>query len=176
VDHGAVVRIAYRDEAAGLDDTLEFLECSDRGAEVLEDLVAIGDIEAVVLVGEGVDVADLELEVRYVGGGGEFSCLLDDLGDEVDADDVALWEVTCESDGDAAGSAAEVEELHRWCEVGEEEGGGFLGGTAAMLIDDGGVVAVGVLVRRFVSGHRLILGRSPRPPHRGLRRGLSVAD
>ena len=120
--------------------------------------MAVGDVEAVVLVLQRVDVAYFEVDVVQLGGDGEFASLLDHLGHDIDADDLAVGDAAGEADGDAAGAAAEIEDAHCGGEPGQEEGGGLFDGPPPVLIDHGSVVAVCVAIALVRIRHRTILG------------------
>lgn len=113
-------------------------------AHVLQDLVAEDQVEGSLLEGEGVGVRGEEGDVGEGLVGSEGAGLLEDGGGEFHTGDVALWDQPGEIDGDGAGPAADVEDVHVWAQVGEEVGGRVGGCAPGVGAEDGGVVAVSV--------------------------------
>ena len=126
-DHGAVVRVAGGDQAAGLGDPVHLAQRQDRVAEVLEHLVGVHHAERVIRVVERVDVAGREVEV--LAAGRQLPGLLDDVRRGVDAGHVPVRHVAGQARGDRAGTAADVEDPHVRLELRQQVGGGVLGGA-----------------------------------------------
>lgn len=85
-----VVSLTGGDEATGFGDAAHLAEDADGVINVLEDLVAVDDVEGVVLEGQGVGVDLLEADVGEVSGLCERGGLGQDALDRVAARDVTL--------------------------------------------------------------------------------------
>lgn len=90
------------------------------------------DIEFAVLEAELVRIPSFEGYICDVAGGGCGAGLGEDGFHSVDAEKGALWAERGEIDADRAGAAAEIEDAVGGLEVGQEEGGGVLGGAAGV--------------------------------------------
>ena len=98
--HGSVVGVAHRQVAARPQDSACFDEGGDRVGQVLEDLMAIDDVEGGVCERELVDVGLLEPDVPDVLVGGEGPGGGQGLFGLVDPDGFGRCHVAGEADGD----------------------------------------------------------------------------
>lgn len=111
---------------------------------VLQELVAVNNIEGVVGEGQVIGVDGLKRNVREVPRGSVVAGLLQDGFDSVAGDDTPLRYERGQIRGDGAGTAAYVEDFVVWLDVWEKESGRVLSGAARVVAYHGGVVAMGV--------------------------------
>ena len=142
--HRGVVRVPHGDETAGTRDALHLPQPGDRVREVLEHLVGVDDVEARVLVGQRIQVADLERHVHGPGLERRLAGRLDDPLGTVEPDRLAGQHARREVDRDGARSAPDVKQPGAWRERGEQVGGRVLGRAPPVRTQDALVVAVRV--------------------------------
>src|SRR5262249_25654594 len=111
--------------------------------QVLQHLVRVHDVEGGIGVAQRVDVTDCEHQVGTGGVGGR---LRHDLRHRVDGGHVPVRHPLGQARGDRAGTAANVEDLHRGSELGQQVSGRVLGSAPGVRLQDGGVMTVDVYV------------------------------
>jgi hypothetical protein len=104
---------------------------------MLEYLMSVHDIEGFIWKWQRVDIAFFERDVGDTLRGSESTSGFERRGSGFDAGDVTVWDEGGESGGDAAGAAADVEDLRGGLEVWEEVGGTILGSTPGVGAEDG---------------------------------------
>ncbi len=148
-----IIDVAHRDHAAGPHDPAHLPERGDRVPDMLQDLMRMGDVERVVVEGDGVHITD-----QVLGSGRIRRSSGDDLSRRIQAHHSPRRQATGELRGDGARAAAGVEERRARAEVRLEVGRGIGDGTPGVRSQHALVVTVGVPLTRL--RHEASLGTS----------------
>lgn len=144
-DEAGVVRLADGDDAAaGFGHAAHLTHDAHGVLDVLEELVAVDDVERVVGEGEIVAVDGLEGHVVETPRGGVGGGLLEDGRDGVTSCDAPLGHEGREVCGDGARPTAQVQDLVVWFDVRDEERRRVIRRAAGVIVHNRAVVAMRV--------------------------------
>ncbi len=114
---------------------------------MLQHLVRVHDIEAVVVIGQRIDIGELETRHSVPSAGGLFASGVQWALDRFDPDDLSGRHDRCEVERDRARTAPDIEDAHPRLEDGQQVATGVRSGALPVRSKGRPLVPVGVAVR-----------------------------